>query len=239
MTLSDSTFIVTGASSGLGRRFSEDLVDRGARVFGLARRMDRLRAVENELGDAFTGVSCDVGDETSVEDAFSTVLERSSRIDGLVNNAGLGRFGAVDELSVEDWDTQMRVNLRGLFLCTRRVVPVMRAQNEDSGFGGHVVNIASIAGLIGNPGIGAYNASKFGVRGLSESLFKELRQYGIKVTCLYPGSIETEFFEQAGSKMTPNPLTPADISSTLLHVLSSGDNYLISEVVMRPLRPKG
>lgn len=239
MDLSSSTFVITGASAGIGRRFSRDLAAAGARVFGLARRTDRLDALEDELGDAFTGVECDVGDEQSVDQAFERITEESDRIDGLINNAGFGRFGPIDEMSTRDFDLLLRVNVRGVFLCTRRTVPVMRRQNASSGFGGHIVNIASIAGLIGNPEIGAYNASKFGVRGLSESMFKELRGDGIKVTCLFPGSIETEFFDRADASMTSNPLTPEQVSSTLLHVLRTPDNYLISEVVMRPLRPKG
>jgi short-subunit dehydrogenase len=133
----------------------------------------------------------------------------------------------------------METNLRGVFLCTRAAVPTMKQQNEDSGFGGHIVNIASIAGLIGNPQIGAYNATKFGLRGFSDSLMKELRDDGIKVTCVYPGSIETHFADVADSSVAPNPMQPEDVSATVLHVLEGPDNYLISEVVMRPLRPRG
>ncbi|NNF05075.1 MAG: SDR family oxidoreductase [Rhodothermales bacterium] len=239
MDLAASTIVVTGASAGLGRRFSRDLVAAGARVFGLARRTGRLDALAEELGDAFTGIECDVADETSVDNAFERIVEESGQVNALINNAGFGRFGPIDEMSARDFDLLMKVNVRGVFLCSRRVVPVMRRQNDQSGFGGHIVNIASIAGLIGNPEIGAYNASKFGVRGLSESMFKELRGDGIKVTCLFPGSIETEFFDRADASMTSNPLTPEHISSTLVHVLETPENYLISEIVMRPLRPKG
>jgi len=238
MDLSSSTIVVTGASAGLGRRFSRDLVGGGARVFGLARRTDRLGALEEELGDAFVGLECDVADEDSVDNAFARIVEESGRIDGLINNAGFGRFGPIDEMSARDFDLLLKVNVRGIFLCTRRAVPVMKRQNANAGFGGHIVNIASIAGLIGNPNIGAYNASKFGVRGLSESMFKELRGDGIKVTCLFPGSIETEFFDEADASMTSNPFNPEQVSSTVIHVLGTPENYLISEVVMRPLRPK-
>lgn len=239
MDLAASTIVVTGASAGLGRRFSRDLVAAGADVFGLARRNDRLVALEDELGDSFTGIECDVSDEQSVDDAFERIGDDAGRIDGLINNAGFGRFGPIDEMSARDFDLLLQVNVRGVFLCSRRAVPVMKRQNAKSGFGGHIVNIASIAGLIGNPEIGAYNASKFGVRGLSESMFKELRSDGIKVTCLFPGSIDTEFFDRADASMTSNPLTPEHISSTLMHVLRTPENYLISEIVMRPLRPKG
>ncbi|PQJ33589.1 NAD-binding protein [Salinibacter sp. 10B] len=239
MDLSDAVAVVTGASSGLGTHFANSLIGRGAVVYGLARSSDKLNALQNDFGDAFRPLPCDVRDEEQVADAFETVREESDRIDVLLNNAGLGQFGPVDDLPVEDWDVQMETNLRGVFLCTREVVPTMRSQNEDSGFGGHIVNIASIAGLLGNPNLTAYNASKFGVRGFSESLMKEVRDDGIRVTCIYPGSTETNFFDVAGVDMTDNPLQPEDLAATVVHVLESPANHLISELVVRPLRPRG
>jgi len=239
MDLTDAVAVVTGASSGLGTHFSRSLIDRGATVYGLARSNDKLEAIRDDLGDAFRPLSCDVRDEEQVADAFDTVRDESGRIDVLLNNAGLGQFGPVDDLPLEKWDVQMDTNLRGVFLCTREAVPTMREQNEESGFGGHIINIASIAGLLGNPNLTAYNASKFGVRGFSESLMKEVRDDGIRVTCMYPGSVETSFFDVAGVDMTDNPLQPEDVSATVMHVLESPANHLISEVVLRPLRPRG
>ena len=239
MDLTDAVAVVTGASSGLGTEFSRSLVDRGATVYGLARSVDKLEAIRDDLGDAFRPLPCDVRDEEQVAKAFDTVRTDGGRIDVLLNNAGLGQFGPVDDLPLEKWDVQMDTNLRGVFLCTREAVPTMREQNEASGFGGHIVNIASIAGLLGNPNLTAYNASKFGVRGFSESLMKEVRDDGIRVTCMYPGSVETSFFDVAGVDMTDNPLQPEDVSATVMHVLESPANHLISEVVLRPLRPRG
>jgi NADP-dependent 3-hydroxy acid dehydrogenase YdfG len=239
MDLQDKVVVVTGASSGLGLIMSQMLVEEGAQVYGLARRLNRLNEIQNDLGTPFHPIPCDVRNEGEVDDAFKTITKEGGRIDVLINNAGLGQFGPVDELTLDEWDVQMETNLRGVFLCTRAAVPTMKQQNEDSGFGGHIVNIASIAGLIGNPKIGAYNASKFGLRGFSDSLMKELRDDGIKVTCVYPGSIETHFADVAGSSGSPNPMQAEDVSATVLHVLEGPDNYLISEVVMRPLRPRG
>lgn len=239
MQLRESVVVVTGASSGLGRAFAAALVARGAQVFGLARRTSRLETVQEELGDHFHPVACDVTDADQVRDAFAHVLHVSGRLDVLVNNAGLGQFGRLDELSLHDWDVQMNTNLRGIFLCTREAILPMRRQNEATGFGGHVVNIASVAGLVGNANLTAYNASKFGVRGFSEALMKEVREDGIKVTCVYPGSVDTEFFKIAGTPGSPNAMRAEDVAATVVHVLEGPDNYLISEVVMRPLRPKG
>src|SRR5690349_6096163 len=115
-------------------------------------------------------------------------LERYGRIDILVNNAGLGHFGPVDELPVEQFDEMIAVNLRGPFLCTRAVVPTMKKQGR-----GAIVNVASVAGLVGNPNLSGYNASKFGLMGFSEATMLELRHAGIKVSVICPGSVATEF----------------------------------------------
>ena len=239
MDLQDKVAVVTGASSGLGRAFSEALVGRGAHVYGLARSTDKLSALRENLGERFHPVTCDVREEHAVQNAFDTVASDAGRLDVLLNNAGLAQFGPVDTFDLEKWDVQMETNLRGVFLCARAAAPAMKKQNEARGFGGHIINIASIAGLVGNPELSAYNASKFGVRGFSKALMKELRTDGIKVSCVYPGSIDTNFSNVAGSSGSDNPMTPADVTSTVLHLLEGADNYLISEVVMRPLRPKG
>ncbi len=239
MNLSDRVAVVTGAGSGLGLAFTRALLERGARVFGLARRRAVLEALQADLGPAFHPVVCDVTDEAAVASAFEMVLREGGRLDVLVNNAGLGRFGPADALSVDEWDVQMNTNLRGVFLCTRAALPVMKRQNTETGFGGHIVNIASVAGLVGNANLTAYNATKFGLRGFSEALMKEVREDGIKVTCLYPGSVGTPFFAAAGVPPTPNPMRAEDVAATVVHVLEAPDNYLISEVAMRPLRPRG
>jgi len=239
MNLHGKVVAITGASAGLGAHFAQSIIERGGRVYGLARRVDRLEAMEKSLGRSFVGLPCDVADETSVTASFENIMHHEGRIDVLVNNAGVGKFGPAEEVTVKDWDLQMDVNLRGVFLCTRAVIPAMKAQHEECGVGGHIVNISSIAGLLGNPNISTYNVTKFGLKGYSDALFKEVRQYGIKVSCFYPGSVETEFFDVAGIPISSNPMKPDQISSTLIHVLETADNYLISDVIMRPLKPNG
>ena len=235
MNLAGKTAIVTGASSGLGAEFSKALVAKGATVYGLARRESRLAELAQTLGRAFRPMPCDITVEGDVADAITSL----SRIDILINNAGLGRFAPVDEQNLADWSVQIDTNLSGVFYCTRAVVPIMKAQNEQTGFGGHIVNIASIAGIVGNPNLSAYNATKFGLRGFSEATMKELRGFGIKVSVLCPGSTETGFGRKSGSRGAAQPMQPPDIAATVIHVLEAPDNYLISEVVMRPLRPRG
>jgi NADP-dependent 3-hydroxy acid dehydrogenase YdfG len=237
MDLNNAVAVVTGASKGLGAHLSRMLVDQGATVYGLARSTDKLDALQDNLGAAFRPVACDVRKEDQVESAFHTVNTETGQLDVLLNNAGLGQFGPVDDLDTDAFDVQIDTNVRGVYLCTREAVPTMRKQNQETGFGGHIVNVASIAGLLGNPNISAYNASKFAVRGFSEAVMKEVREDGIRVTCLYPGSVDTNFFDVAGAEMTENPLQPEDVAATVQHVLESPTNHLISEIVMRPLRP--
>ncbi len=239
MDLHDSVAVVTGASRGLGQAFSAALAGAGARVFGLARSAADLEAVAESLGDRFTAVACDVTDVEAVAAAFRRVEQEAGRLDVLVNNAGLGRFGEVDALALEDWHRQVDTNLSGLFYCTHAAVPIMKRQHAAAGTVGHVVNVASVAGLVGNAGLSAYNATKFGVRGFSEATMKELRPHGIKVTCVYPGSVDTHFADVAGTRGNPHALRPEDVAATVLHVLQTPDNYLLSEVVMRPMQVSG
>ena len=221
MNLKDKVAIVTGASAGLGVDFSRVLIEKGAHVYGFARSEDKLQEVQQELGALFHPLIVDVRVEDEVDRGVKQVLDEQGRVDVLVNNAGLGQFGNVDELAVSQWDLQMETNLRGVFLCTRAVLSAMKAQNADSGFGGHIVNIASVAGLVGNPRIAAYNATKFGLRGFSEALMKEVRDDGIKVTCIYPGSVATNFSAFAGSAGSPNPMQSIDVARTMLHVVET------------------
>ena len=231
--------VVTGASAGLGRAFAQQLIARGSRVYGLARREAKLAKLRKELGEFFAPVCCDVTSEEQVLAAFSALADDPGQVDVLINNAGLGRFGPLSTLPTKSWALQIDTNLSGAFFCTRAVIPLMQTQNGRSGFGGHIINIASIAGIIGNANISAYNATKFGLRGFSEALMKELRSDGIKVTSVCPGSVQTDFGRLAGSRGAQNPMHPEDIANTVVHILEGPDNYLISEVVMRPLRPRG
>ena len=239
MDLHSSVAAVTGASRGIGRAVSAQLVAAGARVFGLARSEGDLDAVRDGLGDAFVPVVCDVTDADSARDAIDRVAREGGQLDVLVNNAGLGRFGEVDALDPDDWDLQVATNLTGLYRCTAAAVPHMKRLHEDTERTAHIVNVASIAGLVGNPRLSAYNATKFGVRGFSEATMKELRPHGIKVTCLYPGSVDTHFSDGTGMDPNPNAMAAEDIAATVLHVVQTPPGYLISEVVMRPMKTRG
>jgi len=234
MNLQSKVAIVTGASSGIGTEFSKILIEAGAKVYGLARSTDKLELIQKTLGDLFIPVSVDVADYEAVEQWVSKTFKKE-KPDILVNNAGIGIFGNVDDLKVKDWQKMMDVNLSGVFYLTHLIVPLMKKNPKVC----HIANIASVAGLMGNPSLSAYNATKFGLRGFSEALFKELRFDGIKVTCFFPGSIATAFFDGIKSiKLHDNMMQPIDIARTLKYVLETPDNFLINEITMRPLNPK-
>ncbi|MEM1117882.1 MAG: SDR family NAD(P)-dependent oxidoreductase [Bacteroidota bacterium] len=237
MDLRDAVAVVTGASRGIGLETAHLLVDAGAHVAGLARSEDALAAAADRLGDRFEPVVCDITDPEAARAAIDGVAERHGRLDVLVNNAGMGRFGEIEVLSDDDWNAMMALNLTAVFTCTQAAAPHMRAQSMARGRdaeAGHIVNVGSIAGLIGNPRLAGYNASKYGLRGFSDATMKELRPYGIKVSCLYPGSVDTTFGgRETGER--PYSLEPASVAATILHVLASPYRTLISEVVLRPM----
>lgn len=235
MNLKSKIAIITGASSGLGAEFSKSLVEKDALVYGLARSTDKLEQIRERLGETFIPVTLDITKVSEVNEWAEKTFNTEHEPDILINNAGLGYFANVEDLELSKWHQMIDTNLSGVFYLTRLIVPLMKKNKEVC----HIINIASIAGLMGNPQISGYNATKFGLRGFSESLFKELRYDGIKVTCLFPGSIATSFFENTSNvDIHPNMMRADDIAKTVNFVLETSDNYLINEITMRPLNPK-
>jgi NADP-dependent 3-hydroxy acid dehydrogenase YdfG len=230
MDLDGRSAIVTGASLGIGLSLTEALIARGARVAGLARDAGRLQQVSASLGSAFLPLPCDVGELGQVERAVRQAQRVFGGIDILINSAGVGRFGPVDELAKERWDEMLATNVSGVFHCIRHVVPIMKGQGR-----GHIVNVASIAGKAGYPNASGYNATKFAVRGLSAALADELGQFGIKVSVIFPGATDTMF---GSGRPGPGSMRPAEIAEVVVHILERSENFLITEMVMRPLRRK-
>ncbi|HOW90006.1 MAG TPA: oxidoreductase [Elusimicrobiales bacterium] len=177
--------LITGASSGIGKAAARLLLEKGFRVYAGARRLDKLKELE-ALGG--TALRLDVSDEVSLASAVRSVLEREGRIDALVNNAGYGANGAVEDIPVEDARKQFEVNLFGLARLTQLVLPGMRSRGA-----GRIINISSIAGRLSMPLGGWYNASKHALEAYSDALRVEVRRYGIKVVLIEPGAIRTEW----------------------------------------------
>src|SRR6201996_4216568 len=172
--------LVTGASSGIGLACATHLAAQGFRVYGTSRRPD------STLQGAGTMLAADVTDDRSVEHAVAAILDREQRLDIVVNNAGMGIAGPVENTSIEEARRQLEVNFFGAFRVCRAVLPALRSQRS-----GYIVNIGSIGGLIAIPYQAMYSASKFALEGLSESLRMEVRPFGVKVVIIEPGDHKT------------------------------------------------
>src|ERR1700753_3884455 len=172
--------LVTGASSGIGLACATHLAGRGFHVYGTSRR-----AAGNPVSNV-TMLTADVTDDRSVSEAVAAVLEREQRLDIVVNNAGMGIAGAVENTSIEEAKSQLEVNFFGAFRVCRAVLPAMRTQGS-----GYIVNIGSIGGIIAIPYQAMYSASKFALEGFSESLRMEVRPFGIRVVIIEPGDHKT------------------------------------------------
>jgi NADP-dependent 3-hydroxy acid dehydrogenase YdfG len=230
MDLKGKLIIITGVSKGIGLATAQMLLDKNAIVAGWGRNAPELTNPDFHFFEA------DVQNQESLEKAYAqTTKKLGAEIFGLINNAGLGIAGKIEEISVEDWNTMFRTNVDGIFHCTRLVLPEMKRQEQ-----GHIINISSIAGLTGIEEMSGYCATKFAVRGISQSLYKEVRNFGVKVTCIFPGSVQTHFFDKFENvTANENMMQPEDIASTICHVLESPPNYHHVEIEVRPLMPIG
>ena len=233
MNLKSKIAILSGASSGLGKAISTALVKNNVVVYGLARNLNKLNEVKKVLGANFIPVQLDISVQKDVETWLQNTFSTSNQPSILINNAGVGSFGKIDTLPTEQWHKMMQVNLNGMYYLTSGVVPFLKQNKLTS----HIINIGSILGTIGHEEGTAYCTSKFGVQGFSEALFKELRHDRIKVTCVNPGSIATDFFKETGIVANDRMLQTTDLADTLVHILNTPDNMLISNITIRPLIP--
>jgi short-subunit dehydrogenase len=193
MQLDGAVVIVTGASAGIGRETALEFARRGANVVLAARREDRLRELASQIeriGVQALVVPTDVGRTADIERLVRATIERFGRVDVLVNNAGFGFSGTIEETTESDMRELINVNYMGAFNAVRAVLPHMRAQRQ-----GHIVNVASVVGKLAFPFHGAYSATKFAMVALTESLRGELDGSGVTASVVLPGSTRTEFFE--------------------------------------------
>lgn len=181
-------WLITGCSSGFGRALAQLVIDRGWRLIATARDKTRVMDLAENAGDRVLAVDLDVALTHHIEAVVAAAKERFGRIDVLVNNAGYGYQSTVEEGVESEIRAQFDANVFGLFAMTRAVLPVMRAQRS-----GHIINITSVAGLIGFPGSGYYAASKHAVEGFSDSLSAEVEPLGIAVSCVEPGPFRTDW----------------------------------------------
>jgi short-subunit dehydrogenase len=217
MKWKDSTVLISGGSSGIGAALARQAIERGARVGLLARSADDLDRLSAELGEHCLAAPADVTDAAQVATAVDLVERRLGPIDILVNNAGIGAYGAFLDTDVDEIDRLMRVNYLGAVQLLKAVLPAMVQRRR-----GHVVTVGSIAGRIGAPFEAAYSATKFAVSGLTEALSVELSPFGIGVSLVNPGPVDTPFFSNRGhvyERKRPKPATPEKVAGTILRAV--------------------
>jgi len=231
MPKSEKVALITGASSGIGKSLSRKLCENGYHCILAARSEEKLQHLAESIrddGHECSAIIADVGDESSVDALF----EQSSKIGTVslvVNNAGLGIFSKIEESTVEDWDAQINVNLRGSFLVSRKYIPEMQKQKS-----GTLVFMNSVAGNFGYPYSAAYVASKFGLRGLSESLRNELRKDNIKVISVHPGAIDTAFWDDINVDFPREEmLSPEMIANSVVHAIEAPGATVIENLTIR------
>jgi NAD(P)-dependent dehydrogenase (short-subunit alcohol dehydrogenase family) len=181
-------WLISGCSTGFGRELATNALQAGNKVVVTARKTDDIKDIVEAFPETAIAIQLDVTKPEEIKNAVEQSIEKFGRIDVLVNNAGIGYFGAVEESEDEEVRRMFEINFFGLANMTKAVLPIMRKQRS-----GHIVNIASIGGLVSFPAVGFYNATKYAVDGLSESLAKEVAPLGIKVTVIAPSGFRTDW----------------------------------------------
>jgi NAD(P)-dependent dehydrogenase (short-subunit alcohol dehydrogenase family) len=186
--MSGKTWLITGASKGFGREWTEAALERGDRVAALSRTAGAFDDLVKVHGDAILPIQANVTDRAAVTAAVAQAIDRFGRLDVVVNNAGYGLFGMVEEVTEQQARDQVEVNLFAPLWVTQAVLPQLRAQGS-----GHIIQVSSIAGVFSLPGLGVYHASKFGLEGFTASLAAEVKGFGIRVTLVEPAGYATDW----------------------------------------------
>ena len=219
--------LVTGASRGIGRAIARRLASADCDVILLARSERALSELALEIktaGREAMAIPTDLRDTAQIERAVEKALRYFGRIDILVNNAGLWHYAPAHELSIADWNEMFDVNTRAVFLTTKFVLPQMLARKR-----GHIVNIVSVSGLIGEGGSSGYNATKWAVRGFSQSVLKEVRDRGVRVSMIHPGGVNNDESHAAAAKKL---IQNQDVAELVYTAVTMPPNAQLSEMTL-------
>lgn len=236
MDLNNTCAIVTGGTKGIGLAVAETLLKEGASVVICSRTQTELEQVVTKLQATFdskvTGRTCDVGNAEEWKKLVAHCVQKFGGLDVLINNAGIGIFKPVEQLSVQDWRATQSTNLDSLFYGCHFALPEMKKRGE-----GFIINIGSLAGKNAFPSGAAYNASKFGLIGFSEALMQEVRYDNIRVAYIMPGSVNTWFGEKPPDEKDSWKLAAQDVADVVVDTLKRHPRCLTSRIEMRPSRP--
>jgi 3-oxoacyl-[acyl-carrier protein] reductase len=235
--LTDKKAVVTGGSKGIGLEIARSLLKAGADVVICARNTDSVANAVNELQKSaprrkVSGYSADVSKSEAVRNLFHYADGELGGLDILVNNAGAGVFRAAADITIDEWDRIIGTNLSGVFYCSREALGRFKPND-----GGWIINISSLAGKNPFAGGSAYNASKFGLNGMSEAIMLDHRQQNVKVSYIMPGSVDTEFGGHSVTEKSEWKIAPEDIAEIVIDILSKPARTLISRVEVRPAKP--
>jgi len=226
--------VVTGATRGIGFAIAKALVDAGANVAICGRDNEAVKNAVRNLASSPTskvvGKVADVRVSTEVQALFETVDRELGSCGILVNNAGIGVFKSTAELSAEEWQLTLETNLNGAFYCSKEALARFKILG-----GGYIINIGSLAGKNAFAGGAAYNASKFGLKGFSEAMMLDHRHDNVRVSCIMPGSVDTDFGTSA--RHADWKIAPEDIAEIVLMLLKTPVRTLVSRVEVRPSKP--
>lgn len=207
MNTSNRIWLITGVSGGLGRALAKEAAMQGEIVYGTLRKPEQIAAFNELVPGKTLGIQLDVNDHEQIKSVVEQIITQSGRLDVLVNNAGYGLFGAIEELSMEEARMQMETNFFAVLAMTQAVLPILRKQRS-----GHILQISSMSGLRANSGTGLYNASKFALEGMSEALALELQPLNIRLTLVEPGPFRTDW-AGSSSVSAKNKIEDYELSS--------------------------
>jgi NAD(P)-dependent dehydrogenase (short-subunit alcohol dehydrogenase family) len=199
--MASKTWFITGASRGFGREWTKAALERGDRVAATARDRSTLDDLKAEHGDALLALVLDVTDREAAFGAVTQAHEHFGLLDIVVNNAGYGHFGMVEEISEQEARAQIETNLFGALWVTQAALPFLRQRGS-----GHIVQVSSIGGISAFPSVGIYHASKWALEGISQALAQEVKEFGINVTLVEPGGFSTDWSGPSAKRSDPNPV---------------------------------
>jgi NADP-dependent 3-hydroxy acid dehydrogenase YdfG len=243
-SLNDTVALVTGASSGIGEATALKLSSLGAKVALVARRADRLHALAERISDSALVIEADVTDQSAAAAAVQRTVDELGRLDTLINNAGVMLLGPIENAPLQEWETMVSVNVRGLLYCAHAALPhLLKSADDAPRQVADLVNISSVAGRVPRLGSGVYNLTKHGVGAFSESLRQEVTQRHVRVSLVEPGATATELAshnraevqEQMSKRFSSMELMHAeDIADAIAYIVTRPRRVAINEVLIRP-----